>query len=177
VAGGALALALAGPVPSVALAQGAAAVTVTEPTAEHYAFTPGALTVAAGATVTWTNGTDAPHTVTSDTGRFGSGTLNQGQAFRFTFAQPGTYAYHCNVHPYMHGTIVVTAAAPAGASAAAPTQSTAGSAAAAASIAPAQVPARMPSTGAGGGEVAASVALIGGLLAMVGGLGAAGRRS
>jgi plastocyanin len=31
-----------------------------------------------------------------------------GGTFSFTFMQPGTYTYHCTVHPYMKGTIVVT---------------------------------------------------------------------
>src|SRR6185437_4422350 len=86
---------------------------MTEDSPEHYAFVPGATTVPVGATVTWTDMSDAPHTVTSDSGAFGSGTLNPNQAFQFTFTKAGTYTYHCSIHSYMHGAITVTAAAPA----------------------------------------------------------------
>jgi plastocyanin len=145
-----LAATLYGPLSQPALAQGAAAVSMTEDSPEHYAFVPGATTVPVGATVTWTDMSDAPHTVTSDSGAFGSGTLNEDQAFRFTFTKAGTYTYHCSIHSYMHGAITVTAAAPA---TAAPAPAIAPAPAApptAPSVAPAQVPARMPSTGAGG---------------------------
>ncbi len=114
-------------------AQGAgASVSMTEPAEDRYAFTPDAVTIPAGSAVTWTNRTDAPHTVTSDTGAFESGRLAENQTFRFTFTTPGTYAYHCSIHPYMHGTVSVT---------------TAGATASGAAAAPAG--ARLPRTGAG----------------------------
>jgi plastocyanin len=31
-----------------------------------------------------------------------------GGTFSFTFTKAGTFTYHCNFHPSMHGTIVVT---------------------------------------------------------------------
>jgi|SRR5579875_3017509 hypothetical protein len=62
--------------------------------------------VKAGTTVTWINKDNTQHTTTSDTGVWDSGILNPGQSFKFTFSSPGTYPYHCNVHP-MSGTIVV----------------------------------------------------------------------
>jgi len=63
-----------------------------------------ALHVAAGTTVTWVNDDNAPHTVT---GRGISLTLKHGQRGSFTFSKPGTYAYVCQFHPFMHGTVVV----------------------------------------------------------------------
>jgi plastocyanin len=45
--------------------------------------------------------------VTADGNGFGSGALAQGASFSFTFARPGTYAYHCSIHPSMHGSVVV----------------------------------------------------------------------
>jgi plastocyanin len=146
-AGVVLAAALSGPLALPAMAQGAAAVSMTEDSPEHYAFLPSATTVPVGGTVTWTDMSDAPHTVTSDSGAFGSSPLNQNQTFAFTFSKAGTYTYHCSIHSYMHGTITVTAAAAAPAAAPAPASAHLPQAAAAA---PAQVPARMPSTGAGG---------------------------
>lgn len=80
---------------------------------QNFAFSPDPLTVPVGATVTWTNGDEAAHTATSDIGAFGSAVLSQGQSFSFKFSAPGTYAYHCDIHPYMKGTIIVSAGAPA----------------------------------------------------------------
>src|SRR5947209_15597715 len=77
---------------------------------QNYTFTPETLTVAAGTTVQWTNLDSVAHTVTSDSNAFGSGVLaHQGQ-FTFKFTQPGTYTYHCQIHDYMTGSIVVTSA-------------------------------------------------------------------
>jgi plastocyanin len=45
--------------------------------------------------------------VTADTNSFASGNLQPGGSFSFTFTRPGTYAYHCSIHPSMHGSVVV----------------------------------------------------------------------
>jgi plastocyanin len=58
-------------------------------------------------TVAWTNDDSAPHTVTADDGSFSSGNLNPGDSYTYTFTTPGTYAYHCNYHSWMKGTIIV----------------------------------------------------------------------
>ena len=71
-------------------------------------FSPGTLTIVPGTTVVWTNETKAPHTVTSDNGAFGSGIINPGQTFSFTFTTAGTFAYHCSIHPFMKATIIVS---------------------------------------------------------------------
>ncbi|MFH1104348.1 MAG: cupredoxin domain-containing protein [Actinomycetota bacterium] len=71
------------------------------------AFHPGELTVSAGTTVIWTNQDQFTHTTTSDDG-FWNQSLGNGETFEFTFDTPGTYAYHCNIHPSMTGTITVT---------------------------------------------------------------------
>ena len=78
-----------------------------------FAFAPATVNVNTGDTVTWTNneGGGIPHTVTSDAGAFDSGQLQGGQTFSRTFAQAGSFAYHCEVHPGMKGTVVVAAAA------------------------------------------------------------------
>ncbi len=84
-------------------------------TMQGYAFSPAALTVPAGSTVTWTNQDTAPHDVktTSAPAAFHSPMLNKGGSWSFTFTTPGTYAYVCTVHPNMTARIVVTAPAPA----------------------------------------------------------------
>jgi plastocyanin len=77
---------------------------------DKYAFSPATLSIKVGTQVVWTNTTDAAHTVTSDTaGVFSSpGNVTQNQTFMFAFTTPGTFAYHCNIHPYMKATITVT---------------------------------------------------------------------
>jgi plastocyanin len=77
---------------------------------DRYHFLPDDVTVGVGTTVTWTNDSDAPHTVTSDTagGPLDSPTLNQNDTYQETFSSVGDFAYHCNIHDYMHGTVHVT---------------------------------------------------------------------
>jgi plastocyanin len=74
----------------------------------NFAFSPSQITVKVGTKVTWTNSDSAAHTVTSDTGVFGSKTLNTGSSYSFVFNAPGTYSYHCAIHPSMKAIIVVT---------------------------------------------------------------------
>ncbi len=74
----------------------------------NYTFEPMELTIKVGTTVTWENKDAVPHTVTADNGAFDSGRMNQGDKFSFTFNEPGTYTYICDIHPYMKGTITVT---------------------------------------------------------------------
>src|SRR5918992_217092 len=70
-------------------------------------FSPASLTVSVGDTITWTNGDDSPHTVTGSA--FDSGNLDAGQTFSFTFEEAGTFAYACQYHDEMVGTITVVA--------------------------------------------------------------------
>lgn len=71
-----------------------------------FAFSPSELTVAKGATVTWTNNDGVAHTITS--GSFDSGSIKNGGSFSFTFTQAGTYDYYCSIHPSMKGKITVS---------------------------------------------------------------------
>ncbi|HEY2686300.1 MAG TPA: cupredoxin family copper-binding protein [Steroidobacteraceae bacterium] len=75
--------------------------------AKNFMFSPATITVKAGATVTWTNLDEEPHTVYSDAGLFRSGALDTKDSFSFTFEKPGTYHYLCTIHPKMLGTVVV----------------------------------------------------------------------
>jgi plastocyanin len=89
------------PVPSA----GSNAVTI-----KNFAFDPSSLTVKTGTEVTWTNLDSVQHTVVSDTGSlaaFSSDPLPTGASYRFTFTKPGTYTYHCSIHPSMKGTVIV----------------------------------------------------------------------
>jgi plastocyanin len=75
-----------------------------------FSFAPAMLTVAQGATVTWTNNGQARHTVVANDGSFRSPDVRSGQTYSRTFATPGTYAYICDIHPEMIGTIAVKGA-------------------------------------------------------------------
>ena len=72
-----------------------------------FAFSPQTLKITVGTTVVWKNTTSAPHTVTSDNGTFGSGTIAPGGTFKFKFTKSGTFTYHCSIHPFMTATIIV----------------------------------------------------------------------
>lgn len=74
---------------------------------KDFAFMPAELDVAVGTTVTWTNSDTAPHTATQDGGGFQSDRLDNAASYSFTFDTAGTFEYHCEYHPNMHGTIVV----------------------------------------------------------------------
>ncbi len=85
------------------------AVTTKSVSMDNFAFSPSSVTVKKGAMVTWTNNDSTSHTVTSTTGsELSSGTLGNGQSYNHTFTTAGTYAYQCNFHPSMTGTVVVT---------------------------------------------------------------------
>jgi amicyanin len=73
----------------------------------NFAFDPATLTVKTGTTVVWTNNDVVAHTVTF-TNVANSPVLNRGDTFSRTFTAPGTFSYICSIHPFMHGTVVVT---------------------------------------------------------------------
>jgi len=93
-----------------AAAAAAAPVTgVTRVAAKDNRFTPPAVQVPAGTTVTWAfeDGL-VPHDVTGDGWR--SGDPQRKGTFAHTFDRPGTYPYRCTVHDGMNGRVVVTGA-------------------------------------------------------------------
>jgi plastocyanin len=101
------ALAVAG-VATVLLATGhAPASTARDVGIKDFKYAPQVLTVPVGATVTWTNHDEDPHTVTSATGAFTSTGLSNEETFAQTFTRPGTYPYFCALHPHMRATVVV----------------------------------------------------------------------
>jgi plastocyanin len=93
--------------PSPAATPAAAPVATTSVDIANFAFGPAVITVRSGATVTWTNRDEDAHTI-SITGSPASRPLENGDTFAHTFGQPGTYAYVCTIHPFMHGRVVVT---------------------------------------------------------------------
>ena len=73
----------------------------------NQAFTPDEVTVNAGTTVVWTNTDSTSHTSTADGNAWNSGTVSPGGRFTVTLQTPGTFTYHCTIHPGMVGTVVV----------------------------------------------------------------------
>ena len=78
-----------------------------EVTIDNFSFGPQTITVPVGATVTWTNRDDIPHTVVSIDGLFNSKVRDTDDKFSYTFVKAGTYPYYCSVHPKMTGKVVV----------------------------------------------------------------------
>src|SRR5229473_4479179 len=74
---------------------------------DNFVFGPQTITVPVGATVTWTNKDDIPHTSVSTEGVFKSKVLDTDEKFSYTFTKAGTYSYYCTIHPRMTGKIVV----------------------------------------------------------------------
>ena len=71
----------------------------------NFSFNPQVLTINKGDTVVWTNQDSVPHQVWGDA--FKGPVMSNGQNYSFVFNGAGTFAYHCNIHPSMTGTIVV----------------------------------------------------------------------
>ena len=83
------------------------------------AFVPNPITVPLNGVVRWynddntaaggpyggSNGTT--HSIVADDISFASGSIVPRATFEHTFATPGTYTYHCSIHPTMRGTITV----------------------------------------------------------------------
>jgi len=66
------------------------------------------VTVTAGSTVVWTNNDSIQHDIMFNGGGIASNVLNHNDTFSHTFPTAGTYHYICSIHPFMHGTVVVT---------------------------------------------------------------------
>jgi plastocyanin len=80
--------------------------------AVDFAFDPKDASVAAGGTVKVTNRGQAPHTITFDDVQLDTGTVAPGASAELKAPDaPGSYSYHCNVHPArMRGVLVVLGA-------------------------------------------------------------------
>lgn len=72
-------------------------------------YQPSILTIPAGTTVQWINKGGEAHTVTSSDGLFTGDLGPMNGSFNFTFSQPGSYEYHCDVFDYhvMAGKVIV----------------------------------------------------------------------
>ena len=84
------------------------------PGCEPECFIPSTVTIKADTEVTWENNDSAAHTATSGEpgnpdGYWDSSLMMAGSSYTKSFEgfDPGTYPYHCMVHPWMLGTIIL----------------------------------------------------------------------
>lgn len=83
---------------------------------QNFEFRPTAVRIAPGTTVVWLNRDPVEHDVmvlatesASLSENVKSPLVARGERIAITFNRPGTYGYNCSVHPFMHGTITVSA--------------------------------------------------------------------
>jgi YVTN family beta-propeller protein len=93
--------------PAPAAAASSQSQTQSDVSISKFAFMPASVTISAGQSVTWTNMDPLTHTVTADDKSWDSGQVTPTATFSHTFSQPGTYTYHCSIHPFMTATVVV----------------------------------------------------------------------
>jgi plastocyanin len=92
--------------------QGSAVATTRAVTIADFSFTPKAVGARVGDTVRWTNSSPGTqHTSTHDASDplvWDSGAISPaGGTFTFVFRVAGVFTYHCNIHPFMTGSVRV----------------------------------------------------------------------
>lgn len=92
---------------AIVLIPTARAATTVNVSISGYAFSPTPVTIQVGDTVKWTNNDGVSHTVVSDSSVFSSGNIPSGGTYSYTFTAAGTYGYHCSIHTYMTGEVIV----------------------------------------------------------------------
>ena len=95
----------------------AAGVSATDPSATasraaserivDFSFQPTPLRVSPGTRVVFSNQDSTAHTATQNGGGFDTGTIRPGKSAAVSFKRPGTFLFHCTLHPFMKGKIVV----------------------------------------------------------------------
>ena len=73
----------------------------------EFTYQPDPVVVQVGGKVIWQNQDAAPHTATADDESWDTGTIEKGKIGSETFKQAGTFAYFCEIHPDMRGTVEV----------------------------------------------------------------------
>jgi plastocyanin len=70
-------------------------------------FDPPRVTIKPGGAVTWKQVGEMPHAIITNDQSFSSPLLAGNSEFSHTFEKPGSYFYHCIIHPSMQGEIRV----------------------------------------------------------------------
>ena len=68
-------------------------------TIQNFSFSPQPVQAKVGDVVAWTNKDSATHSATMDDGSCDTDTIASGTTAMLVFNAPGTYTYHCKVHP------------------------------------------------------------------------------
>jgi plastocyanin len=92
----------AGPGPGPAQASAAKTVRI-----KNFEFLPGTLHVSKGTRIVFSNATAGTTHTATDKGAFDTGQIRGGKSAEVRFGQTGAFSYHCKIHPFMHGKIVV----------------------------------------------------------------------
>jgi plastocyanin len=71
-----------------------------------FKFQPATVTVPRGSKVRFSNTSGTAHTATRK-GSFNTGRIKPGSSATVQFGGRGTFAYHCSIHPFMKGKVVV----------------------------------------------------------------------
>ena len=75
---------------------------------QNFRFKPAHITIKRGTRVRWINKDSTAHTATANNGSsFDSGRLGPGQSYSHTFKTAGKKRYHCEIHPFMRGSVAV----------------------------------------------------------------------
>jgi plastocyanin len=74
---------------------------------KNFTFVPATVTVKPGDSVEWINDDNDAHTVDSSDKSFVSGGLDTHETWTHVFKTAGSFAYFCELHPYMKGTVIV----------------------------------------------------------------------
>jgi plastocyanin len=74
----------------------------------NQSFAPEPATMRVGQSVAWRNADSVTHNATQDANRFATSNLGAGATSSpITMSTPGTFTYHCSIHPGMVGTLTV----------------------------------------------------------------------
>jgi plastocyanin len=77
-------------------------------TIKNFKFSPSPLKVKVGSKFTVKNADSTTHTFTANKGAFDTGDIESGSSASVKIKKPGTFAYHCQIHNFMKGTIKAT---------------------------------------------------------------------
>lgn len=93
---------------SVSFLSSQVSATIHEVSIVDFSFNPSTTNAVAGDTVRWTNNGANTHTSTSDSGVWNSGDITPGSTYMRQFSTPGHFPYHCAIHTFMLGTVIVS---------------------------------------------------------------------
>ena len=74
---------------------------------KNFTFVPATVHVKPGDAVEWINDDTDAHSVDSSQRLFASGGLDTHETWTHVFKSSGSFAYFCDLHPYMKGTVIV----------------------------------------------------------------------